>query len=162
VPIDSNQLVYMDNHATTRVDPRVVEAMLPYFDEKYGNAHSVHAAGHEARDVVDAARQTIAAEIGADAKEIVFTSGATESNNLAIRGVAERDKRRGNHLISVTVPYVLPFSPLQYVPSINFAAARQAYTSWGYSLPLASLPRTPSLNGYSAAHRMPPRTTSIS
>ena len=102
---NSQSIVYMDNHATTRVDPRVVEAMLPYFDSKFGNPHSVHAVGHEARDAVEAARETIATSIGADAKEIVFTSGATESNNLAIRGVAERDRRRGNHLVSVATEH---------------------------------------------------------
>lgn len=102
----------MDNHATTRVDPRVVAAMLPYFDERYGNSHSVHAAGHEARDAVEAARQSIADVIGADAKEIVFTSGATESNNLAIRGVAERDRRRGNHLVSVATEHKAVLDPL--------------------------------------------------
>ena len=102
----------MDNHATTRVDPRVVATMLPYFDEHFGNSHSVHAAGHEARDAVDAARESIAAAIGADAKEIVFTSGATESNNLAIRGVAERDRRRGDHLVSVTTEHKAVLDPL--------------------------------------------------
>jgi cysteine desulfurase len=109
---DPHQLVYMDNHATTRVDPRVVDAMLPYFDATYANPHSVHAAGHEARDAVDAARAAIAASIGADAKEIVFTSGATESNNLAIRGVAERERRRGNHLVSVTTEHKAVLDPL--------------------------------------------------
>ncbi len=109
---DPRQLVYMDNHATTRVDPRVVEAMRPYFDATYGNPHSVHAAGHEARDAVDAARQSIAAAIGADAKEIVFTSGATESNNLAIRGVAERERRRGDHLVSVATEHKAVLDPL--------------------------------------------------
>ncbi len=109
---NSQQFVYMDNHATTRVDPRVVDAMLPYFDAKYGNPHSVHAAGHEARDAVNVARQSIAMAIGADAKEIVFTSGATESNNLAIRGVAERERRRGNHLVSVATEHKAVLDPL--------------------------------------------------
>ena len=104
--------IYMDNHATTRADPRVVAVMLPYFDELYGNPHSVHAYGHEARDAADAARQSIAAAVGADAKEIVFTSGATESNNLAIRGVAERDRRRGNHLVSATTEHKAVLDPL--------------------------------------------------
>jgi cysteine desulfurase len=102
----------MDNHATTRVDPRVVEAMLPYFTETYGNPHSVHEFGHEARDAVEAARVSIAADIGADAREIVFTSGATESNNLAIRGVAERERRRGDHLVSVTTEHKAVLDPL--------------------------------------------------
>jgi cysteine desulfurase len=110
---NSRQLVYMDNHATTRVDPRVVEAMLPYFDVIYGNPHSVHAAGHLARDAVDAARQSIAAAIGADPREIVFTSGATESNNLAIRGIAEHRRRRGNHLISVATEHKAVLEPLE-------------------------------------------------
>ena len=103
----------MDNHATTRVDPRVVEAMLPYFSERYGNAGSVnHPFGWEAKDAVDAARHTIAAAIGAGEREIVFTSGATESNNLAIRGVAERSRRKGNHLISVTTEHKAVLDPL--------------------------------------------------
>jgi len=112
MPIDEHQLVYMDNHATTRVDPRVVEAMLPYFDQNYGNAHSVHAVGHEAREAIDRARESIAAAINAEVQEIVFTSGATESNNLAIRGVAERGRRRGNHLVSVATEHKAVLDPL--------------------------------------------------
>jgi cysteine desulfurase len=109
-----DRTVYMDNHATTRVDPRVVEAMAPYFSQIYGNPGSVsHSFGWEAKDAVDAARESIAKTIGARAKEIVFTSGATESNNLAIRGVAERQRRRGNHIISVTTEHPAVLDPLE-------------------------------------------------
>ncbi len=112
MPPSAQPPIYMDNHATTRVDPRVVAAMLPYFDETFGNPHSVHAFGHAARDAAHEARQSIAAVIGADAKEIVFTSGATESNNLALRGVIERDRRRGNHLVSVATEHKAVLDPL--------------------------------------------------
>lgn len=105
--------IYMDNHATTRVDPRVVEAMLPYFTEEYGNPGSVgHIFGEHAGEAVERSRESIAAAIGADSREIVFTSGATESNNLAIRGIAERSRRRGNHLVSVTTEHRAVLDPL--------------------------------------------------
>ena len=96
-PPRPNRPVYLDNQATTRCDPRVVAAMLPWFTEHYGNPHSVeHVMGLEAEAAVDAARAQVAALIGADAKELVFTSGATESNNMAIKGAARHALRSAN------------------------------------------------------------------
>src|SRR6516162_5290518 len=112
--------IYMDNHATTRVDPRVLDAMLPFFGEQFGNAGSTsHRYGWEARAAVDQARESIAAAIGAEPREIVFTSGATESNNLALRGIVERARlrlRRGTpHIISAATEHKAILDPLEFL-----------------------------------------------
>ena len=113
--------VYLDNQATTRVDPRVLEMMLPYFTQQFGNVGSTsHSFGWDAKEATDQARESLARSIGAQPREIIFTSGATESNNLAIRGLADRKRRSGNHVISVNTEHRAMLDPLKRLERRGF------------------------------------------
>ncbi|HTX35847.1 MAG TPA: IscS subfamily cysteine desulfurase [Bryobacteraceae bacterium] len=113
--------VYLDNHATTPVDPRVLERMLPYFGERFGNAASrSHSFGWEAEKAVELARRRIAALAGATPREIVFTSGATESNNLALKGVMEACRTRGNHLVTMATEHQAVLDPARHLERQGF------------------------------------------
>lgn len=136
--------IYLDNHATTPVDPRVLDAMLPYFTTRFGNAASRnHSFGWEAEEAVEKARKQIADLIGANAKEIIFTSGATESDNLAIKGVAEMYAEKGNHIITAASEhkavldtckhlekrgYRVTYLPLKQDGLIDLDMLREAFT----------------------------------
>lgn len=95
----------MDHSATTKVDPEVLSVMLPYFDEKFGNASSLHSYGQEAHEALDASRESIAKKINADYSELIFTSGGTESDNFALKGVANALKDKGNHIITSAIEH---------------------------------------------------------
>jgi cysteine desulfurase len=112
--------IYMDNQATTRTDPRVVDAMLPFFSEHYGNAASIHGFGLRALESVDQARAEVAGLICAEAKEIVFTSGATESNNLAIKGAAAMYRRQGNHIVTTQIEHRAVLDPCRRLEREGF------------------------------------------
>src|SRR6187549_3070454 len=112
--------VYLDNNATTPCDPRVVEAMIPYFTQNFGNAASrSHPFGWHAEEAVDYAREQVAKLIGADSKEIIFTSGATEGDNLAIKGVYEMYASKGNHIITATTEHKAVLDTCKHIEKIG-------------------------------------------
>jgi len=112
--------VYMDHAATTPVDPLVVESMLPYFSEYFGNASSLHSFGREAHEAMEAARQKLASLIGAERKEVIFTSGGTESDNLAIKGVAYKNREKGDHIITSSIEHPAVLETCQYLEAQGF------------------------------------------
>jgi cysteine desulfurase len=118
-------VIYLDNHSTTRLDPRVLDAMLPWLTDRYGNAGSVtHDMGREARAAVEAAREEFAAAIGATPREIVFTSGATESNNLAILGTAARRGAARGHVVTLATEHHAVLDPVEHLERTGFAVTR--------------------------------------
>ncbi|HVH31289.1 MAG TPA: cysteine desulfurase family protein [bacterium] len=112
--------IYVDYGATTPTDPRVVEAMVPYFNQKFGNAGSIHAFGQEAREAVDRAREIVASTIGASPQEIVFTSGATEADNFAVLGAAWANESRGRHLITSRIEHHAVLEPCRFLEARGF------------------------------------------
>jgi cysteine desulfurase len=118
----AEQLIYLDHAATTPLDPQVLEAMLPYLTEQYGNPSSIHRAGRRALDALDEARDTIAAVLGANPKEIIFTGGGTEADNLAIKGVALAQRRagKGAHLITSAIEHDAVLHAFEYLQAFGF------------------------------------------
>ncbi len=113
--------IYLDAHATTPTDDRVVEAMLPYFSQQFGNPASItHQYGWEAEAAVKKAREAIASAINASPEEIIFTSGATEANNLAIKGIAEAYFSQGRHIVTVATEHNAVLDPIAYLESLGF------------------------------------------
>jgi len=118
---ESDGFVYMDNYSTTRTDPRVLEAMLPYFSLHYGNAHSrSHSYGWAAEKGVDTAREQVAALVGCKTSDIIFTSGGTESCNLAVKGVARMYEEKGRHIITTAVEHRAVMDPLRALERDGF------------------------------------------
>lgn len=113
--------VYLDNNATTRVDPRVLEAMLPWFSDEYGNAASrTHTFGNRAEEAVTTAREQVAALIGAAPREVIFTSGATESDNLALKGIAQANRCHGDHLVTTATEHRAVLDPCRRLEREGF------------------------------------------
>jgi cysteine desulfurase len=128
--------IYLDNNSTTRTDPRVLEAMLPFFTERYGNAASRHHVfGWDAKEAVDQAREQVAGLIGASAREIVFTSGATESNNLVLKGVAGMYRQQGNHVITAATEHKAVLDPCKRLEREGFRVTFLAVDRFGRVTP---------------------------
>ncbi|HZD59181.1 MAG TPA: cysteine desulfurase NifS [Anaerolineae bacterium] len=114
------RFIYLDYAATTPTKPEVVEAMMPYFTEKFGNPSSLYTEGRSARGAIEEARDRVAAFIGAESREIIFTSGGTESDNFAIKGVAHANEKKGNHIITTSIEHHAVLEPCHYLEKRGF------------------------------------------
>jgi len=124
--------IYLDNGATTAVDPRVLKVMMPYFSEKYGNASSSHSFGQDSKDALEKARKIIAKSIGASSSEIIFTSGGTESNNLALKGIAFANKDKGNHIIITKIEHDCVLNACEWLEKQGFMISYLDVDSEGF------------------------------
>ncbi len=114
--------VYMDNQAGTTVEPRILEAMKPYFLDIWGNPSSTHSFGQQSREAVEKSREVVARSIGAErSNEVIFTSGGTESNNLALIGFAQRNRDKGNHIVVSSIEHISVLNIYKYLTKLGFA-----------------------------------------
>ncbi len=123
--------IYMDHAATTPVDKRVLEAMKPFFSDKFGNASSLHTEGQEAREALEKSREKLAYVIGADPKEIIFTSGGTESNNFALKGTAFANKNKGRHIITTKIEHDCVLNSARWLEKQGFDVTYLPVDSYG-------------------------------
>lgn len=129
--------IYMDNAATTQMDERVIKAMLPYFDQKYGNASSTHSKGREAKEAMEKARKAIAKSIGANPEEVIFTSGGTEANNFALKGVAFANRSKGDHIITSRIEHDCVINSCKWLERQGFKVTFLDVDSEGFVSPEA-------------------------
>lgn len=129
--------IYMDHSATTPVAPEVLEAMLPYFTEKFGNASSLHSFGLEAKEALEASREKVAELLGAKPDEIIFTSGGTESDNLALKGIAYRNREKGKHIITTTIEHPAILEVCHKLETQGFEVTYLQVTNEGFVDPAA-------------------------
>jgi len=122
---------YLDYQSSKPVDPRVIEAMMPYFKDKFGNSSSLHQIGDEATKIMEESRQTIANFINAEKDEIIFTSGATESNNLALIGITMRNKHEGNHIIISEIEHISIHNIAKYLVKLGFTISKAPVDQYG-------------------------------
>nr|MCK4930239.1 cysteine desulfurase [Nanoarchaeota archaeon] len=127
--------IYLDNAATTKLDPKVLKAILPFFTEKYGNASSTHTKGREAKQALEKARKTIAKSIGAKPEEVVFTSGGTESNNFTLKSIAFNNKHKGNHIITTKIEHECVLRSCKWLEKQGFKITYLGVDKEGFVIP---------------------------